>query len=467
MKHMNRLIVALLAVTLCCAGAASAQFGPPRNDPNPNPDPRPQPDPNPRNDPNPNPRNDPNPNPDPRPGPNNPVPDPNAPVPEIRLPGNDNPNANPDARPEWLKPGMQVTYAVSDSYNPNPNPALPPHQQPKASAGMGYREYTVIALTDEKVYLQEVMYLAPQGLPLTTDGNIDMRVDPKAQVAGLSFSIVTGLEINQGEAIFMSPARLQAMEQKREANADGTQGSWIDPTSWSYQNDLVKAVKMEYWGESYAKKMVFNRDNGMLLFYHSAIGNPRPGTAQSNIFSREIVDMRQLVHTEQIAVPLIGAPFPEWTLQVKSMQYSGQQAFIMEGAPPVTLPMTLTMTVEHNDGQLMLGKTLVQQQGVADHRAESVMGPGTFLGYWVNPQALAQLRQGEVHKNDATRTVVTYQIQDGPLGRLGVFVHTNEAKNFFAINAYDLQDGKLMYMQFAQPEVNMMREFTLKNVERR
>ncbi|MEM1354571.1 MAG: hypothetical protein AAGH88_06780 [Planctomycetota bacterium] len=451
MLYSNRLVAACL-VALFCSTSALAQFGPPRTDPNPQPNPQPEPRPIPG----------PNPNPDPRP---TPQPDPNAPVPDIRLPGN-NPNVS-QARPEWLKPGAQVTYAVTDSYNPNPNPNLPPNQQPKPSAGMGYREYTVIAVTEEKVYLQQTLYLAPQGLPLKDDGSVDMTIDPKAQATAMSYKVVTGMEVNQGDAIWMPPARLQAMEQKRESSADGTQGSWIDPTSWPVQGQLVNAVKIELWGANFARNRVYRRDTGMLLFHHDATGGVKPGTARNNIYAKEIVDIRQLVHYEQIDSPMIGGGFPAWTQQVKAMHYTGQQAFVMQGAPPVSLPMSITMTVEQNDGQIMLGKALMKQQGSADQSTDVVMGPGSLFGYWVDPRALSQLRPGEIHRNDATRTFITYQVQEGPLGRLGVFVHSNEAKSFFAVNGYDLQDGKLMYMQFAQPEQNLVREFQLQNVERR
>ncbi|MEM9019149.1 MAG: hypothetical protein AAGC44_01185 [Planctomycetota bacterium] len=423
---------------MATAWPAQAQFGPPRGDPN---------SPEPTRTPGPSPVVDPNRDPGPAPGPN-PGPDPEP----VGL-----------GTPQWLRPGYQATFAQFLTHQPNPTgDANQP--APKGRASQKLFEYTAIAVTQDRVIFQVSQYEGHQGLPTTGNGMFDPSVDGKYRPTDTYYKSVDAKLVSQGSAIWMPVGTLQGLAQQpiQQQQTDQQNGVQTQATTWPQAGQQVNALTIQVLGKELTELLVFNRDTGLRIFIRVSEGKPRPGAQQNDPFNREFMLIESLVGEAQVNSPLIGAAFPRWTETVKSMRYEGTQS-----VGTLSIPVAATLTVEQNDGRMMQGKLLLQAQGSPDETKEVYMGPGSHLGYWVDPAVLAQMQEGTVHRNPVTRGNLYYRVQETDLGRLGVFVSYNDSQSFISVNGYSLEDGSLVYVKFETPDANVTREMYLKNIERR
>lgn len=436
----------LCGVLLALLGfSASAQFGPPRGGPDtPTPTPSPSPSPLPQPNPGPNP----NPNPNPGPGPQ-PEPEP------VGL-----------SAPPWLVPGYQATYAQSYSRQPNPT------NDPNQPAAKGYAsqllfEYNVIAVLQNQVIFQVNVLEGANGLALTPQGLFDPNTDGKYHLIETSYKLVDAKQVVRGHTLWMPVPMLgdlaqQPIQQPQTAERNGLQ---TQATIWPYAGQQVNALSIQVTSSNFTEQMVFNRDTGHRIFLRIAEGKARPGANENDPFNRELMILEYMVGDSPINSPLLNRTFPEWTRSIKSMRYEGTQTLGTQAA--MRMPIAATLNVEQNDGSVMVGKLLLQAQGAPDQTSDAYMGPGSLLGYWLDPGVLAQLREGPVHRNPITRSNIYYRVQDTELGRLGVFVTYNDSQSVVAVNGYNLQDGSLVYLKFELTQTGVVRELHLKKIEQR
>lgn len=413
--------------------SASAQFGPPRGDPN-QPNPRPNPDPG----PSPQPHNNPGPTPNPQPA-------------GLGTPG-------------WLVPGYQATF--SQLYSNQPNPTNDPNQPaPKGRTSQSLFEYTAIAVTQDQVIFQVNEYEGAKGLPMKSDGTFDPSIDGKYRFVSSYYDVVDAKKVSRGGTIWLPVPLLADLEQNpiQQPQTAEQNGLQTAATTWPYAGQQINALSIQLLAKDYTELKVFNRETGMRMFIRTGEGKPRKGAPENDPFQREEMVFESFVGESPVNNPLLNRPFPDWTRSVKSMRFQGTQT--AGGSQNISLPIAATLTVEQNDGHLMAGKILLQAQGAPDKTEDVYMGPGSSIGYWVDPAVLGQLQEGRVHRNDITRCNLYYRVQDTELGRLGVFVHYNDSQSFTAVNGYNLEDGSLVYLKFSYPETGVERELYLKNIE--
>ncbi|MFN3167209.1 MAG: hypothetical protein ACE37H_09130 [Phycisphaeraceae bacterium] len=377
-------------------------------------------------------------------------------------PGGDNPagegQENPIPRPagaaitvpEYIKPGYQMLYmSASSSESDDANKP--------GSAGMGYTEYTIVAVLKDKVLVNTAFYLAPNGVPLTAQGALDPTTDPRVQLSGASSMAIGEFALKSGGAMWMTADELKQLQ-----SGNGVE---INRGPWPYNGRQVNAVTVTVKGNDHISSSTYNADTGEKLTDRNASGPMRRGDTGVNPFNRKHQSQSQLISTRQVDSPLIGAAWPAWAKTVKTMSYAGTYSMAVPGVqtPPVQMSLALKFT-DRGDGYV-IGKSTSQVQGSPPSESPIMQGPGTALGYWVHPDVLSKLDQGQIDQNKTLRTTLTYQVQDGNLGRLGVFVLTNDAQTFYAVSAYNLRNGALTYMSHHLADTGTTIEYTLTGME--
>ncbi len=371
-------------------------------------------------------------------------------------PGGNPPAGQPDnaagalALPDYIKPGYQFLYVASSSTeSDDPNKV--------GSAGMGFTEYTIIAVLKDKVLVNAANYLAPNGVPLTPQGDLDTNTDPRVQFSGGTSFTLGALEIQGGRALWMDVEQLKQMQ--------GGNGVDVVRSTWPYKGQQVNAVTVTVRGNDSISSSTYLAESGAKLVDRMGSGPLRRGDIGANPYNRKYQSLMQLVETRQFKSPLIGAAWPDWTQRVKAMNFAGTYSMNVPGlqAPPVQMSLSISFT-ERGEGYI-LGKSTSQVQGNAPQTSLAMQGPGTALGYWVHPDVLAKLKQGQIDENKTLRTTLSYQVQDGNLGRLGVFVLNNEAQTFYAVSAYNLQTGALTYISHHLADTGTTIEYTLQGIE--
>ena len=354
------------------------------------------------------------------------------------------------AVPDYIKPGFQMLYTTASSTEADA-------QGKGGGAGMGFTEYTIVAVDKDKVLVTVANYLTPQGMPLTAQGAYDPSTDPKAQLVGASSYAISKLDVQGGNAMWMPVKEL--------ANWQSGNGVEVQRGPWVYQDKQVNSATITVKGNDSISSNTYHADNGMKLTSRNGFGPLRRGENGTNPYNRKNQSQMQLITTRQIDLPMLGAKWPDWTKKVKKMNYTGTYSMAVPGvqAPPVQLASSVEFTERGED--YIIGKSTIQTQGGQPTTSAVVQGPGSILGYWVHPDVLAKLEQGTIDQNELMRTTLTYQVQDGNLGQLGVFVLTNKTQSFYAVSGYNLQSGALTYMSLHTAETGVTIEFGLSEIE--
>lgn len=364
--------------------------------------------------------------------------------------GGQQPAGQAMAVPDYIKPGFQMLYmTASSTESQDPNKV--------GSAGMGFTEYTVLAVLKDKVLVTATNYLTPDGMPLTQQGAFDPNTDPKAQLIGANQYVITKMDVTGGNALWMP---VNDLKQWQSGN-----GVEVTRGPWPYNGKQVNSASIIVKGNDYITSNTYNADNGQKLTQRSASGPKRRNALDSNPYDRRHQSQMMLLSTRQVESPLIGAAWPDWAKKVKSMSYVGSYHMAVPGVeiPPTPLSMKISWT-ERGEGYVV-GKSKLQMQGGEAQESAVAQGPGTLLGYWLDPNVLNRLEQGTIDENKIMRTKLTYQVQEGNLGRLGVFVQTNQAQTYYTVSGYNLQNGALSYVSYHIADTGITMEFNLDGIE--
>lgn len=340
--------------------------------------------------------------------------------------------------PDYIKPGFQMTY-MGFGYVDDGDP------KQAATTGMGYTVFTVVAVLKDKVLLSATNYLTPNGLPLNPDKSFDYDTDANAQLSNSNNYTVSKRDALMGDAIWMPVDHLKQWESGDKLK--------IVEGSFPYRGKSVSTIALLTEHDDGAISNVFNVKNGQKLISVSAF---KGGKQQSQT---------QLLGTKQIDSPLIGAKWPDWAKSVKTMSYSGTYTMAPAGIDPLTSQMSTEIKFTERGDGYAIGKSTMKRDGAAAGTSVVMQGPGSAFGYWIHPDVLANLDGGTVEENKITRTKTTYQVQQGNLGKLGVFVHTNTKNTFYAVNGYNLQTGALVYINMHAADTGITVEFKLDGIE--
>ncbi|MFK7791024.1 MAG: hypothetical protein AB8C95_16210 [Phycisphaeraceae bacterium] len=339
--------------------------------------------------------------------------------------------------PDYIKPGFQMTYMGGHYLDTGDS-------KQAATTGMGFTVFTVLAVTKEKVLLSATNYLTPGGLPINPDGSFDPDTDANAQLSASNSYGITQQTVNSGAAMWMPVDRLKQWKSGGKVK--------VQKLLRTYQGETVQALTIAYEDDDSGHSSDFHTGNGMKLEYLSGLKNGKRASQM------------QLLDTKQINSPLVGAKWPDWAKTVKTMNYSGTYTMATVGIDPLVTKISSEVKFTERGDGYAIGKATLNRQGNAAGSSVVMEGPGTMFGYWIHPDILAKLAEGIVEENKITRTKTTYQVQQGNLGKLGVFVHSNTKNTFYAVNAYNLQTGALAYINIHTGDTGITVEFKLEGI---
>ncbi|MFK7791023.1 MAG: hypothetical protein AB8C95_16205, partial [Phycisphaeraceae bacterium] len=353
--------------------------------------------------------------------------------------------------PDYIKPGFQMLF-----YNGSSTEA--PQPDKIGSAGMGFTEYTIIAVSKDKVFVTATNYLAVDGVPLTAQGEIDTTQDPKVQFIGSNSFAITAMDVQGGNAMWMP---VDALKQWQSGN-----GVEVVRGQWPYQGKQVNAATITVKGNNLISSNTYDSDDGLKLASRNASGNFRRNATGNDPYQRQMQSQMQLLSTRQMESPLLNAKWPNWAKAVKKMHYKGTYKMHTPGFDSPSLQISSTLEFTDRGANYVTGKSTITLQGGGQPDTKAILqGPGTLLGNWIHPDILNNLNEGQIDRNEILRTTLTYKVQQGRLGQLGVFVLTNDAKSFYNVSGYSLKDGSLTYINLHTADPATTVEASLDGIE--
>ncbi|MEM7486508.1 MAG: hypothetical protein AAF348_14975 [Bacteroidota bacterium] len=331
--------------------------------------------------------------------------------------------------PAFIKPGTRLIYAATaQQIDPNT-------RKPSALGSKGCNVYDVVALTPTHAHILSRIY-SPQ--PMQPNG-------PQRQT-GLTPASVTLQQPTGDAALWMPRADLDVLQSSKDANGEVIveRGGTFQAAGQTFKT-VVVAVNIR----NQTSRTIYDADSGLMLSRVSQQGDPNiPFTQRKRSGGSE-----QLVAIRQLSLPWLNTPTkaPAWLSPNTTLRYQAQvqtrgaEMFQTTAASQITFTQT-GLNWSTATGQLQLYVN-GQPQGQPTTN-QLVDGPGNTLGLWKDPNALAQLQTGTVLDQDPVlNSKLTYLVQDGPQGRLGVFIEEDANQAAVRVYGYNLQTGVLTFQQ--------------------
>lgn len=351
-------------------------------------------------------------------------------VPALGVPALGDANALPGAKmrvPDFVKPGARFYYESMSASDAN--------FAGKPSTGSGITRIDVVSVTETKVLLRVSEFALFNGAYAYAGGS-SIEVGPTESKAGNRLWIEKDVL-----ADFKSDQQTQVVR---------------GPVSVSGKN--VEATSLTRIAGNTASRIVYSSDTGMLLWQQSAQGQRRPGMTDE--FMREITGTTAFRGQRQVDYPWIKQKTPQWARGGLRLNYKGQQTLSSPVAASVAMPTQQTATVaEAGDNWATFNVTTQFGENPAA-TSRFIQGPAS-VGYWMDPAVLQGLREGQIDHDDQLKVTLTYQVLDGPAGRLGVVTEASDSGAYQLQWGFNLQDGALTYTGFSLAATNIRVEYTL------
>jgi len=318
--------------------------------------------------------------------------------------------------PDWVKPGVRVTYYSASATVPGSPASLVPgeggsktwvNQQTgqkytlRENAGgsaEAYNQHTVYAVTPDRIVFSSEALLLTRGMPtgVTTTAS------------GASFATPT-----QGVEIWMPPAALRQMPERLPDPRRGQVGvSRLEYRLGDRVYDAVRVSELSADASTRAFR-TYDLDTGLLLHVAMATrmrprmtapgADGRPGQGMGDVM---LID-QQLVNLRQTSLPGIGQAAPPHLADRTAATLRMSQSLRMPEAPAMPPQVQQVRASLAFDGPMMTVTINGQQQ-------RSVTG-----GAYIDPRELAQLRPGQVLDDDPVTGVRTRVVATEP-GLVGI-----------------------------------------------
>jgi hypothetical protein len=336
--------------------------------------------------------------------------------------------------PEWVVPGLRLTYylmtgSLSGSLN-----GWDPNDE-------GDWENKV---TKQK-YSKEREGRSSHGLIQATVAGMDGQVVALGQpfflfngqdtTPILNSSLDDLYTTDTGGDFWMHPRKQALWRQQGQARA----------ITWRANNQAIPATAVVIANATGKTFWAYDQQSGRLLYLSRltrtapAIRDPKATLPDSVSYATFL----RFVGVRQLSLPWLRSPLPEWAARLNGLSYSGQMKLEFPGAVPGTgHGVTQTMRVVRRGRNWLLFQSSSQEQiGVSLPSENKVCcGPGSLPGVIISPEALAQLRPGQVLDQDPhTRFTVRVAGADPR----GVMLQSEGPTQSYAF-LYDRTQGLLM-----------------------
>ena len=250
---------------------------------------------------------------------------------------------------------------------------------------------------------------------------------------------------NDAPDYWMLPGRLAAMR------SDPGHGISVGAVQWKLADRVIDAIRVQNVSAAgYVDHVYDRKTGGCVHFATAARGNNVPKVLAPGETAQGDLTLTQgdYVAMRDLNVPWAKEPTPPAAAAAKAFHYRGRLT-MRNGLPTPPSLITLDLKVtDRGDGWLSLAATSQTQfQGLPPTPASTGQiscGRAQFAGLWAGPDALAQLRAGQVLDEDPLtkmRTVVA-QVSDTSI----VISHTSAGGEI--ANEYDKRSGLLTASSF-------------------
>ena len=341
--------------------------------------------------------------------------------------------------PSFIKPGALLTYKVLQSTESD---------DPKKAgiAATGYTRAMVIYVDSEGVLFEVTEFV--DGL---------MSRNPAPVESGPK--LFTAKEVAQGNAYWMLPSELKTLKPEK--------GIQIQRGPLPLHGQNYKSVLVTVQIPNFVKQRAYDQGTGLLLMERIASGRPRRSGNASGLNLKSKGSSYYETY-RVLDLPWFTATPPAWTKTVQRMVYRGSmKMFSPGGMPPTVIPREMVFDFKKHEGKLHLGtmtiKTLKNQLGIPLSSDKSLFfeTPYKVGGLWIPPKVLNTMKQGVLDTDPVLKSTLTYAIQQGNLGKLGVLIERHPSGSYQTILGYDLKDGALRFIQMNLKDMNQQVTMTL------
>jgi hypothetical protein len=343
--------------------------------------------------------------------------------------------------PSWVRPGTRITYystaasiaAERTKLIEDPNgpweiigTGKRYREEDISGAGVGRAGYSVVNV----VYMDRSVAVLDIGLY-----SINPSVGPAAHLFG--FMSAVGVP-GAGSDFWMNPRVLVAAQGRQVGDAVRILRMMYDLNGRRHAVTRLQASTGS-WN--------YEEASGLLLrttaSAETTVLVPPQGT-QGPVVQRAgatLLTQNTLVSVRTPSVPWANVPAPSWLATTRRLQYNGSHTTYVAGQS-VRIPMSAVFERQHLGGQWAryLMHVITQNvPGLPPHQVtwNRVFGSAQLGGLWVPPQAMVQLRPGQVMDTDPG-TRMTIVVSDDPGGAFAV----TEANHVQRIDyGYDRQSG--------------------------
>jgi hypothetical protein len=372
----------------------------------------------------------------------------------------------PDLRsapaPGWLKAGMRLSYYSAAAsvrgarhyytQDPNGNWVDPQTGQKysqgevASASGHGFTQLTVVYVD------QSVAVVDSRSYGLT---NLN---GPLVLLSSTGFVGVPGA----GGDFWLHPQAL--------AKAVGLRGQGLAVLRMPYtiEGRQFRAIRFESRGETSYASWVFDEDTGILLRSGTSTqGAPMQGpVAQGDSRGGNTLLTQNTVRdAHAINVPWMFGAAPAWVAQSRLLRFDGKYTMRVPGNPRVSIPFAATFERQFSASSWARYVFRVYSQA-ENTEVVRVYGSAQIGGLWISPDAVGQLRAGQVLDNDPITGVVATVSQVTRTSQgVEVVVITEEGSGLRLDYAYDRRDGGMLYYSQIDKVLNTQGELFL--VQRR
>lgn len=339
--------------------------------------------------------------------------------------------------PDWMKPGMRVSWYMSSASIPGARAVLTPDPEGNWVDPQGNRFSSQnTASSSGQGILQST--ITNMGRDSCTSAAKNWLLDPTSNSCTSIGSMAVVVNFNEGSEMWQSPAKLATL---RDVPTGDVRIMHMD---YPLDGRTYHAVRIQTKVQGGWTQNTYDTATGLLIVGSTALqGGPVQvagpnGTATTSDGVMNL-SYTKFVGVREVKVPWMNSEAPQQVRGLRQISFKGVQANEVQNAGGVKWPMTMDWTINRFDPTLCLARVAISidygngapnQPGVSD-RAIPVSE------VWIDPQILQQLRPNQVLDEDPVTKSRLWvaNVQNGQIS-IGSQTATETA-----IGIYDLRTG--------------------------
>ncbi|XAL98485.1 hypothetical protein OT109_12960 [Phycisphaeraceae bacterium D3-23] len=360
-------------------------------------------------------------------------------------PGQDEPWAQ-DAAPDWVVPGARITLygQVANTLKKNDpqNPRI-------GTAGTGYQQYDIIAVTPAGVLMEYRNYVIPLN-------------ETRPQLSDVQLMLV---DAASGGQLWVPRSELQNIPVTTDPDANPK----IELAPYTIDGDTYDAIhftRTQQNNGTHTTRRVYDQRTGLVLYQSETLDNDE-GTAINNSEFRSY---------RVAQLPWHGTQYTDRVRGLDKLVYDFTSTNVTPGLPPQSIGRAVTFDLGQSTESIMQVAVSMQrhaQRGAppmddaASQPVEQMLCTNQRLGLYIAPDVLTQLEDGQdldVDPDIGYRIVVTDVYQVDGVTLVEITEHGPQ-NSYVSTNTYDASVGLLVHAEQTIPGLDMVHESVLIAVE--